>query len=719
MATLGNRFYTCRIDFAAGRIVSLKKGERELLSGDALPLFELALLDRCGGRTVRSAFDAESCTIRETDGGMEAVYTGWDIPGLSVRVSVTCEEDAPGLEWRIAVHNPSDRLIEWIDYPQLSIPDALARNGGDGQILWPYNEGVLVDDMDLREASMCHYREPLYPSLGLYGIYPSMVESQFLAYLFAGQGLYIGAHDPRFGVKGIDFCRCQGGIKLQFRHYACSPGGMDYTMEYPVVFRFFDGDWHDAAELYRQWFESSKPEEFVEISQNPNLPSWYAQSPVVVTYPVRGLHDMDDMQPNALYPYMEAMPVIEQLARDMGSKVLVLLMHWEGTAPWAPPYVWPPFGGEEVFGEFVDALHKQGHLIGVYCSGIGWTQQSNLIASYNKEEEFQQRHLEKAMCRAPDGQLPLSRICTGQRSGYDMCPASDITREIFSGEIQKLAAAHIDYAQVLDQNHGGNSYFCYSREHGHPPAPGRWQVQAMKQLLGMLKPEDSRMLFGCESAASEPFIPQLLFSDNRFELNYHMGTPVPAYAYLYHAYVNNFMGNQVGLNFTATEDDLLYRLGYSFAAGDMSTLVLTQTGDIMQYWGSRNFDLLPDKAAVLSFIKNINAWRTGAGRDYLHLGRMLKPCALQCEGKNRILFENREPLLVDKLLTSCWQAPDGSVGQIVVNYNREEWTFSMDLPADRRACLIEAPHEPCPPREITGDTQIPISPLSALLVKIF
>ena len=80
-----------------------------------------------------------------------------------------------------------------------------------------------------------------------------------------------------------------------------------------------------------------------------------------------------------------------ELAEKIGTKILVLLMHWEGTAPWAPPFVWPPYGGEEMLKSFIQKLHDQGHLLGVYLSGIGFTEQSNLIAEYNNEQLIEEK----------------------------------------------------------------------------------------------------------------------------------------------------------------------------------------------------------------------------------------------------------------------------------------------------------------------------------------
>ena len=87
-----------------------------------------------------------------------------------------------------------------------------------------------------------------------------------------------------------------------------------------------------------------------------------------------------------------------------------------------------------------------------------------------------------------------------------------------------------------------------------PPVPGSWQVDEVNSILEDVYQD--KKIFGCESAAAEPFIKNLLFSDNRWTLAELVGDAVPAYAYIYHSRVNNFMGNQTCCEFRFHEDDI-------------------------------------------------------------------------------------------------------------------------------------------------------------------
>jgi hypothetical protein len=396
-----------------------------------------------------------------------------------------------------------------------------------------------------------------------------------------------------------------------------------------------------------------------------------------------------------MYPYSNALPIVREIKNRTGSKILVVLMHWEGTAPWAPPYVWPPYGGEDIFYAFRDALHKGGDLLGVYCSGFGYTLQSNLIEEYNKEKEYSSRGLERAMCAGPDNKVSISRICTAQRHGVDICPASDAGSALLWEAYKPLFESGIDYAQILDQNHGGGQYFCYSRDHGHPPAPGAWMTEKMQQMLSKWNTAAPSMLFGCESAAAEPFIGNLLMSDNRFELNYHIGVPVPLYSYIYHEYLYNFMGNQVCSPFDECDDrSLWYRIGYSFAAGDCMTLILDQDGNPKSRWGCIETDYIPDRDKVLMLVSNLSRlWREKA-KDFIFGARMIEAPIVKCGTvtlhKNIEGIANESDSVLPAVICTAWEGKEGERVCLLVNPTETKQECLVD-----GECVLVPPLDAC------------------------
>ena len=654
------------VDAQRGCVTAFTVGEVALLAAES-PLFTLCVRTPDAQAEVFSSAQGVLCAKKKTDTALVLTYGGFGGGAAALTVTLRTEVCGGALQTRISVHNEGESMVEWVGVLPLILP-ALRGEGGPvgGEVLYPFNEGALVDSMEMRRDSWFPSAEPQYPSMGSYPVFPNMICSQMMAYLYDGaeggrRALYFGAQDAARGVKAIDFITDEpsGGVEMRFRYYCGVDYGADYAADFPLVLCPVCGGWEAAAEVYRAWFEENLPRRLKKSSQNENLPDWYEDEPFVVSYPVRGIHDMDiPMDPNALYPYTNALPLIDEIAAKTDARLLVLLMHWEGTAPWAPPYVWPPYGDPADFERYREALHRRGHGLGVYCSGFGYTINSNLT-DYTCAETYEKEHLEEAMCAAPDGEVRISRICTGQRSGYDICPASGLGRSILADAYLPLLTSGVDYAQILDQNHGGGQYFCYSRKHGHAPAPGPWMTENMQDVLGEWNAAAGKTLLGCESAAAEPFIGNLLFSDNRFELCYHIGRPVPLYAYLYHEYVRNFMGNQVCCPFPTETDTLRYRMGYSFSIGDCMTVVLSPDGALMQNWGTRDFEHTPDKEKALSFVARMTKFYREKAKPYLFSGRMIEGLPVEC---GVAPFGHGLP----EILSSAWEA-DGERVQILIN----------------------------------------------------
>ncbi len=624
---------------------SLKIGSRELLSGETT-LFSIRARDKSGDARIFSPCMGEIAT---TDS--EIIYR---VPEFTLKLGATISDD---IVWRFSIDNHSDLALEYIDLANISFAGRLRENGGDCAIVSSYNEGLLVEDHRLKTNMI----EPEFPSRGSYMMYPYMLSSPLQMWLYGDEGIVMYVKDSANSPKGLDFSCTEDSTYFRTRIFLGGDYGASVGEGIELVWSHFVGDWHDGAEIYRKYvYETLAAKPLSELK----LPEWYSEMPLVITYPVRGIHDMDEMNPNKLFPYPNVLPLVDEFAERTGAKIMVLLMHWEGTAPWAPPYVWPPYGGEDSFRELMDKLHADGNLLGVYCSGLSMTERSNLV-DYDCTDMIRERRLDRGFCKAPDQAIVKSRICPGQRSGYDLCPASEVGREVLDEALAPLLASGVDYVQALDQNHGGGMYFCYANDHGHPPVPGAWMTSASLDLLDGWKESAPQTLLGCESAAAEPYIRDLRLSDNRYELCYRFGKPIPLYSYLYHRYLHNFMGNQVDCQIEYTTAGLLARIAYSFAAGDMITLVLNDEGEIMFHWGMRDFSKVPDRDTVIRFCRELHEFHAkypSLFRD----GEPVKPREYSCESVKLGLICGGERV-VEAVFSTAWKT-DGKTVQLFVNH---------------------------------------------------
>ncbi len=676
---------------STGKILSLSSHGKEFVA-QQMPLFCFRLRK---GKEV-FVFDSDNASkiqSSNTETTASFVYGGFENYDITFNVNVSFTGRA---EFNMSYVNNTGMCVEWVNFPQIAVPNDLVKNGGSGNLIIDKNEGLLIDDMTEKEKTLQSFKDLEYPSRGLFGMFPAVVESQFLAYYDDKCGLYIAAEDKERAIKGIDFEPLgEDAIKMHMRLYPGVEASVkEFDFGFSVVMENFTGAWESAAELYRVWFENNLPEGLVKVKENKTLPEWYTDSPLVVTYPVQGIHDMDTPVPNRLFPYENALTYLDEFSKETNSRILTVLMHWEGTAPWCPPYVWPPLGGAEALQSFAEKLHDRNFLLGVYCSGLGYTLHSNLN-DYNMEDTYQKENLEQYMCADAADSRVLSNICQAQRVSNDLCVSQEFSKNVLVEEAAKMASVDLDYIQILDQNHGGTPYFCFSEKHGHAPVPGKWMVEHMTDLLQRLKKTvGDKILLGCESASAESYVPYLMLSDNRFNLNYAGGRPVPIYAYIYHEYLHNFSGNSVNsLNFidiNKSPDCHLMRVAYSFLAGDLMTLVINQDGEIAWSWGQRDFSVLPEREPILKFVKSATSYRRGAGKEYLVYGRMIKACDVDCETvqmakPRREEYDNQYPVI----LTSAWCNDKGQKAQFLANYTATARECTVDLTNTKGAEFVD------------------------------
>lgn len=723
-----NRYYALTIG-EKGEIVSFKNGGKEMIAEGAaqMPLFTVCLIEKGGKQHRLSSSDAVFSTAQHATG---AVMTYHNVGGMDLDVTVTARfpKDDAKTYWSMEWRNGTGLTVEWVDFPNVTVPQALVGDGGDNVLFWPGTEGGLIEDLALREKYKgTKYRETGYQTKNAWtGVYPNTVSMQFMAYYSEAdeKGLYVAAHDPEGNLKAIEPHSVEEGIRIEYRLF---PGSTEevYSMAYEMVVGAFCGDWYDAADIYRNWLDTSGMLPEKKLLENEDLPDWYAESPVTLIYPVRGAKDTGDMEPNGMFPYMNGAKYVDELAEALDSKVMALLMHWEGTAPWAPPKVWPPYGGEEEFKKYVDHLHSKGNLIGVYASGIGWTKESTLDPSYNERatREYEELHIEDIACRTSAGTIDQSQIIGSSiRYSVDVCTHNEQIKDIVSEEIGHICDAGCDYTQYFDQNLGGLGCLCYSEAHGHAPVPGKWMKEDMIELYTRLQSEirqkGSKMLLGCEEAAAEPFIQYLKFSDSRAASQFYYGKVVPAYGYLYHEYLNNFAGNQDGtywaLNSVDNPSNLAFRIANCFISGNMISLILTHDGRISWGWGHiEDEEGVPDRAEIITLVKNLNAWRRGFGKPYLYAGRMQKPVKLLGVGTYNLLRRDETIVKYPEVLHTNWESQDGTRAQVLVNFLQEEKTFTLDY--DKECTLVLTP-DGKETRKITPGERITMAPLSAVMI---
>ena len=614
---------------ACGAVLSLRGADGAERVVPADETFTLQLLDGDGVPTrVRSS----ECAFAVRDVGMFA----WRHPsGLEVSMRVR-PEPGGGFAFTPEVRAiPDGMLLEWFDGPQIRIAN-------DRLLYWPFYDGCEVSDLANREGSAWSDYRPLgwTSRRKAWGaLYPGHAQMQFLAAYRDDTGLYFAADDRRHIPKAVEYdWMTPAATRLSLQTFCgdLAPDGA-WRPDLAYVVRPYCGGWMEACAMYRDWVRT-----LPGFDHPPARPAWMRDAPVALIYPVQGEGlDHGPMAPNGYFPFANVLPHVARYAARLDSRILALLMHWEGTAPWAPPYLWPPLGGEEGLAALRDALHRDEE---ARCAAEG---------------------LERHMMRGPRGEIDAT-ICNdpeAQRLGYDLCLADPWSQETVADELAKIARFGVDYCQFFDQNIGGGTLLCYARDHAHPPIPGAWLTDAMLALQRRLLDETARagsaMLLGCEASAATPYVPNLFFNDSREGSGAAFGRPVPGVPFVFHEWM---------------------------------WLVLGRDGRLATAWGVPWDDAaVADEEALVRLVRDFCALRR-RHPEFLLEGRMTLSFVKCASPATRIEEAGRTHEAPD-ILTSFWEDAAGHRLGFATNWTEKPVPLELSWPDGTRETRLLASRE--------------------------
>lgn len=520
-----------------------------------------------------------SCSL-EMDGNdlILVAESGDPVPGITVQIRVTPEEADSRLRFETSVASVNDAyILTCCDYPCFWFDVS-----EHARFLSPYGCGeVMKSDSERFGHEYRSFQD--YPSYG--------VSFQFMAYwdLNRGRMLYYGLEDPKPVSKRFCFLRMQNDSAL------CLKAAMPLqnadrvrngqTLGGKLVWQLGDGDWYDAALLYRKWLEKEA--------------SWIPAANERGRADSAWLENIDAWWLVHINGETFADEIIEA-AKDLGAPSAVHLYLWH-QIPFDNDY--PHYFPEKAcVRSELKKIQEAGIRVIPYINGRLWDTRDRGLEdwAFSKEakpfatkDRFGNLFTETYSSKEADGTPVVLSI---------MCPSTDFWRETVCGLTSRIMDEIGFDGVYLDQIAAAKPQLCADPSHSHPAGGGSWWNDSYNRLLRAVKDGHPDRILATECTA------EMFMKDIQ--------------AYLSWLWVKN---DQVPV-FPVLYSDKVHLFGIAYGDVSYADIFIAQSllfGEQMGWMSPSYYWKLPHR----DFYKKAVAARTRLHRTLSH-GRMLRPPVL-------------------------------------------------------------------------------------------
>lgn len=737
MIVLQNRYIRVCISelFSLTEVLDISTGRNYIDSDEAgIPLFRITLSEFVDGKIQSGEITITSCSATEV--AFERVrdtvtlrFTRLDNLPIDVTCLIRTDPEKPLSYWGLEIKNASAFAIRSVEYPVIRSILPLSGNGSNDRILMPKADGYLLPSPLVQEWEgdypFRRYNQRFgYPGEGRQ--FPENLCAQVLAYYDDLGGLYIATYDGEGHPKRL------GPIQVHTDHSSTidfSPvhifpelPGKDRILPYETVVGCFEGDWQDAADMYKSW-SITQPWCSKTLVERTDVPEWIKAGAYFFNFRLRNQEDRER--------FLARVPDYLEMWRNyLGMPLVAMMVGWEKHGEWLGPDYFPPYGGEN-FAEMCRALRRKGMypfpfgLSGLKLPirkriGRDWPQ-PELAIDYDNRSYFEKHYTQHAAIDRNGNVIKDSSISSWDGLHGYACVRTKQAREQLLEASCLLVKEYNSVVIQADQIFGGAVSECYSPDHEHPMGRGRWQVQSLKEIYADMRSQAKAL--NPDFALSQEFPSELYIQDldvchGRVSDQPRGMWGVPLFAYLYHEYLSCYGGDWSSLLPDNTCGVYVQANNFVFGSQCAGT---PQT----PYIDVRNSEPDGCRPETLQMAKQTCALFQSF-TQYLVYGKMLKSRPLNVPDID-VTFVGmdfsgwrKKTIAVSSVLHCAWEAPDGSVAYTLANISNENRSFQLPLIKDsRRQKLHTYSVQRILESSIQETIQVSLGPLEAAILEMY
>ena len=625
--------------------------ERRAMTRPGLPLWSVELqhssgkkLDltsaQCGHADIDILTSSLVTMTWSLDRALEgAAPAGKDEPVQQLRAVCSVQLDCARALLKLRLYNHTTTWsIRSVTFPTLELTQ-LGKTDDDDAFVYPFASGRVVKS-PLRKDFIFGDEQNM-DTPGRYS--SSWANMQFCAYWDNDGGLYIAAEDPLSSRKTISVQPTDDhasiSAKILWPAEDIGIAGNDFEHPGSIALELFNGDWYDAAKLYRQWvMREAHWWPALGAEGRIDTPSWMKETAVWV---------VTSFSPET----------IEQTIRFsefMGVPTAVHLYGWwDESVVNGYPYYFPVKNGFRVA---VKKLQESGVRVMPYINARLWDHANKdflsiaLPAATKKENG--DYHSEFTEVLVP------------------MCPTTVLWQNMVKTTVIRIVGPELDADGVyLDQTAAMCPVLCYDPSHGHPLGGGHWwmtdghwpMLEGIRKIMTKEYP-DKILTAECNA---EPYIHCF---DGYLTWHYEWANMVPLFSAVYGGAIQQFGRTYSGNDQVAHR----MRIGQSLVFGEQIGWI--DPGIIDQ---KETVEFLRDAARIRHKLSPFLSW-----------GEMMRPPELfghipEISGEWDWIWGAEKIITESAVQRGAWKSPDGKIVFIFANVSDGKVSFTWRINPSR------------------------------------